>query len=181
MVSSKWASPSRKLWHWHKEPFPVRRRGPHSRCQANISQTLRDVLREYQPTVCAIEGLFFAQNLKTAIIMGEARGAAMAAIAGSGLDIYEIAPRKVKLAIVGYGAAQKTRRGQNGATALEPVEAARTRRCRRARARAGPRAGKFAKWINAAEKNLNLGFNPMKKNNSIIFDFGFPCRTFDCR
>jgi len=80
---------------------------PHSRCLAKISQTLRDVLREYQPTVCAIEGLFFAQNLKTAIIMGEARGAAMAVIAEAGLDIFEIAPRKVKLAIVGYGAAQK--------------------------------------------------------------------------
>jgi len=80
---------------------------PHSRCLAKISQTLREVLREFQPTVCAIEGLFFAQNLKTAIIMGEARGAAMAAIAEAGLDIYEIAPRKVKLAIVGYGAAQK--------------------------------------------------------------------------
>ena len=80
---------------------------PHSRCLAKISQTLREVLREYQPTVCAIEGLFFAQNLKTAIIMGEARGAAMEAIAEAGLDIYEIAPRKVKLAIVGYGAAQK--------------------------------------------------------------------------
>jgi crossover junction endodeoxyribonuclease RuvC len=80
---------------------------PHSRCLAKISQTLREVLREYEPTVCAIEGLFFAQNLKTAIIMGEARGAAMAAIAEAGLDIFEIAPRKVKLAIVGYGAAQK--------------------------------------------------------------------------
>jgi crossover junction endodeoxyribonuclease RuvC len=80
---------------------------PHSRCLAKISQALREVLREYQPTVCAIEGLFFAQNLKTAIIMGEARGAAMAAIAEAGLDVYEIAPRKVKLAIVGYGAAQK--------------------------------------------------------------------------
>jgi crossover junction endodeoxyribonuclease RuvC len=80
---------------------------PHSRCLAKISETLRDVLREFQPTVCAIEGLFFAQNLKTAIVMGEARGAAMAAIAEAGLDIFEIAPRKVKLAIVGYGAAQK--------------------------------------------------------------------------
>jgi crossover junction endodeoxyribonuclease RuvC len=81
---------------------------PHSRCLAKISRTLRDVLREYQPTVCVVEGLFFAQNLKTAIIMGEARGAAMAAIAEAGLDIFEIAPRKVKLAIVGYGAAQKS-------------------------------------------------------------------------
>jgi len=78
-----------------------------SRCLAKISQTLRDILREHQPTVCVVEGLFFAQNLKTAIIMGEARGAAMAVIAEAGLDIYEIATRKVKQAIVGYGAAQK--------------------------------------------------------------------------
>lgn len=80
---------------------------PRSRCLANISQTLRDLLRRFQPTVCAVEGLFFAQNLQTALLMGEARGAAIAAIAEAGLEIYEIAPRKVKQAIVGYGAAQK--------------------------------------------------------------------------
>jgi crossover junction endodeoxyribonuclease RuvC len=57
--------------------------------------------------VCAIEGLFYAQNLQTALIMGEARGAALAALAEAGLDIFEIAPRKVKQAMVGYGAAQK--------------------------------------------------------------------------
>jgi crossover junction endodeoxyribonuclease RuvC len=79
-----------------------------SRCLAKISETLRDVLKKHQPTVCVVEGLFFAQNIKTAIIMGEARGAAMAAIAESGIEIFEIAPRKVKQAIVGYGAAQKS-------------------------------------------------------------------------
>ena len=78
-----------------------------SRCLAEISRTLRNILDKHQPTVCVVEGLFFAQNLKTAIIMGEARGAAMATIAEAGLDIYEIATRKVKQAIVGYGAAQK--------------------------------------------------------------------------
>ena len=78
-----------------------------SRCLTFISQTLRTVLREHQPEVCVMEGLFFAQNLRTAIIMGEARGAAMAAVAETGINIFEIAPRKVKQAIVGYGAAQK--------------------------------------------------------------------------
>ncbi len=39
--------------------------------------------------------------------MGEARGAALATIAEAGLEIYELAPRKVKQAMVGYGAAQK--------------------------------------------------------------------------
>ena len=79
-----------------------------SRCLAKIFQTLREEIERHHPTVCVIEGLFFAQNLQTALIMGEARGAAMAAIAETGLDIFEIAPRKVKQAIVGYGAAQKS-------------------------------------------------------------------------
>jgi crossover junction endodeoxyribonuclease RuvC len=79
-----------------------------SRCLAKISETLRAEIRKHRPTVCVVEGLFFAQNLQTALIMGEARGAAMAAIAENGIEIYEIAPRKVKQAIVGYGAAQKS-------------------------------------------------------------------------
>jgi crossover junction endodeoxyribonuclease RuvC len=70
-------------------------------------QSLRSVLKEHQPTVCVMEGLFYAQNLQTALVMGEARGAALATIAEAGLEIYELAPRKVKQAIVGYGAAQK--------------------------------------------------------------------------
>lgn len=78
-----------------------------SRCLAKISETLRDVVRVHQPEICVVEGIFFVQNLKTAIVMGEARGAALAAVAGSGIDIFEIATRKVKQAIVGYGAAQK--------------------------------------------------------------------------
>lgn len=78
-----------------------------SRCLAHISVTLRDVIRAQQPEVCAIEGLFHAKNLQTALIMGEARGAALAVIAEAGLPIYELAPRKVKLAIVGFGGAQK--------------------------------------------------------------------------
>jgi crossover junction endodeoxyribonuclease RuvC len=78
-----------------------------SRCLVKIVQSLRDVLRQHRASVCVIEGLFYAQNLQTALIMGEARGAALAVIAESGLEIYELAPRKVKQAIVGYGAAQK--------------------------------------------------------------------------
>lgn len=80
----------------------------HSRCLLKIAETLREVVQEYKPTACAIEGLFFAHNLQTALIMGEARGAAMVAAAEGGLEIFEIAARKMKLAIVGYGAAQKS-------------------------------------------------------------------------
>jgi crossover junction endodeoxyribonuclease RuvC len=80
---------------------------PRSRCLALIAQTLRELVRVQRPTVGVIEGLFYAQNLQTALTMGEARGACLAAVAQAGLDIYELAPRRVKQAIVGYGAAQK--------------------------------------------------------------------------
>jgi crossover junction endodeoxyribonuclease RuvC len=79
----------------------------HSRCLVKISQTLREIVKQHRPTVCMVEGIFFAQNLQTAIIMGEARGASLVAAGEAGLEIYEIATRKVKQAIVGYGAAQK--------------------------------------------------------------------------
>src|ERR1043166_836412 len=52
-----------------------------SRCLLKIAQTLRDVLKRFRPEVCVVEGLFYAQNLQTALIMGEARGAALATIA----------------------------------------------------------------------------------------------------
>jgi crossover junction endodeoxyribonuclease RuvC len=78
-----------------------------SRCLGEIQRVLSEVLQRHPPALCACEGLFFAQNLQTALIMGEARGAAMATIARTGVEIHEIAPRKVKLAMVGYGAAQK--------------------------------------------------------------------------
>ena len=80
---------------------------PRSRCLVKIAQALREVVRAHRPGVCVVEGLFFAQNLQTAILMGEARGAAIMVAAEAGLEIYEIATRKVKQAIVGYGAAQK--------------------------------------------------------------------------
>ena len=78
-----------------------------SRCLGQIASTLAAVLVEHPAAVCAVEGLFHAQNLHTALIMGEARGAALSVVAGAGLPIYEIATRKVKLAVVGYGAADK--------------------------------------------------------------------------
>lgn len=78
-----------------------------TRCLARIAQTLREIIHDGQPTVCVIEGLFYAQNLQTALIMGEARGASLAIVAEASLEVYEIATRKVKQAIVGYGAAQK--------------------------------------------------------------------------
>jgi crossover junction endodeoxyribonuclease RuvC len=80
---------------------------PRSRCLAKIAEIIRAAVRLHRPAVCVVEGLFYAQNLQTALVMGEARGAALVAAAEAGLEIFEIAPRKVKQAIVGYGGAQK--------------------------------------------------------------------------
>jgi crossover junction endodeoxyribonuclease RuvC len=78
-----------------------------SRCLGEIAKILEAQVALHRPTVCVCEGLFFAQNLQTALIMGEARGAALGAVAQSGVPVFEIAPRRVKQAIVGFGGAQK--------------------------------------------------------------------------
>lgn len=94
-----------------------------SRCLAQIARELRQVIQKHQPEVCVIEGLFYAQNMQTALIMGEARGACLVAVAEAGLEVYEIAPRKVKQAVVGYGAAQKSAVGKMVQRALRLAEA----------------------------------------------------------
>lgn len=78
-----------------------------SRCLVQITRAIREQIEKLRPTACVVEGLFYAQNFQTALIMGEARGASLVAAAEAGLEIFEIAPRKVKQAVVGYGGAQK--------------------------------------------------------------------------
>jgi crossover junction endodeoxyribonuclease RuvC len=79
----------------------------HSGCLVAIREQLNDVIREHKPTVCAIEATIFVQSFKTAIVLGTARAACLIAAAEHGLAIYEYAPREVKQAAVGRGAAQK--------------------------------------------------------------------------
>lgn len=78
-----------------------------SGCLVAIREQLNDAIRQYAPTVCAIEATIFVQSLKTAIVLGAARGAVLIAAAEHGLPIYEYAPKEVKQAAVGRGAAQK--------------------------------------------------------------------------
>ncbi len=78
-----------------------------SGCLVAIREQLSDAIKQYAPTICAIESTIFVQSYKTAIVLGTARGAALIAAAEHGLAIYEYAPREVKQAAVGKGAAQK--------------------------------------------------------------------------
>lgn len=80
---------------------------PHSECLRNIYATITDLIEAHTPDCAAIEGAFFAKNPKTAMVLGQARGAAIAACAIMGLEISEHTPRKVKSAVVGTGTADK--------------------------------------------------------------------------
>lgn len=68
---------------------------------------LMEVIAEYQPEEASIEELYFQNNAKTAIFVGEARGVAVLACANSGLSIYEYTPMQIKTSVSGYGRACK--------------------------------------------------------------------------
>lgn len=76
-------------------------------CLAHLSREIGKWISRFKPDVAAIEGVFLNKNIKTALILGEARGAVIAACACSGLPVYEYAPRKIKQAVVGNGSAGK--------------------------------------------------------------------------
>lgn len=82
-----------------------KRSWPLSRCLAHLHQRIQELIEEQQPSVVAVEGVFFARNLKTAVTLGHARGVVIAACASAGLEVFEYAPRKVKVGMVGSGSA----------------------------------------------------------------------------
>lgn len=65
------------------------------------------IIAKYEPEEAAIEELFFNNNAKTVILVGEARGIAVLACANAGLEISEYTPLQIKQALVGYGRADK--------------------------------------------------------------------------
>ena len=66
-----------------------------------------DLLVKYKPDQLAVEGIFYGSNVKSMLVLGQARGAVMVAGAKFGLTIYEYPPASVKQAVVGYGKAGK--------------------------------------------------------------------------
>jgi crossover junction endodeoxyribonuclease RuvC len=72
-----------------------------------LHQNVADLIEEFRPDVLAIEKLFFARNVTTAIEVGQARGVVLLAAAQAGVAVAEYSPSEVKHAIVGYGKADK--------------------------------------------------------------------------
>ena len=72
-----------------------------------IYRELSKIIKKFKPDVAVIEELFFSQNVKTALSVGQARGVALLVATDGGLEIGEYTPLEVKLALTGYGRAQK--------------------------------------------------------------------------
>jgi crossover junction endodeoxyribonuclease RuvC len=72
-----------------------------------VYSMLMDVIAEFGPDVAAVEELYFNSNAKTAIRVGEARGAAILACANAGMPVHEYTPLQIKQALAGYGRADK--------------------------------------------------------------------------
>ena len=78
-----------------------------SGCLQNLYSAVTEVIGRTKPDAAAIEGVFFCKNIKTVLMLGEARGVVIAACAAHGVPVYEYAPRRVKQAVVGVGSAEK--------------------------------------------------------------------------
>jgi crossover junction endodeoxyribonuclease RuvC len=72
-----------------------------------IHRGLAALLREHRPDCVAIENLFHAVNVRSALKLGHARGVAMLAAVEAGVPVVEYTPAEIKRAVVGYGRAEK--------------------------------------------------------------------------
>ncbi|EKD86602.1 MAG: Holliday junction resolvase [uncultured bacterium] len=77
-----------------------------------ISLAIEKLIKEYRPDVLAIEELFFSGNAKTAFAVGQARGVILLAAGKSGMSVAIYTPLQVKMALTGYGRADKNQIGQ---------------------------------------------------------------------
>jgi crossover junction endodeoxyribonuclease RuvC len=72
-----------------------------------IHSGLLALLREHRPDCVAVENIFYARNVRSALKLGHARGVALLAASESGVPVVEYAPAEIKRAVVGYGRAEK--------------------------------------------------------------------------
>ncbi|MBC8213917.1 MAG: crossover junction endodeoxyribonuclease RuvC [Candidatus Marinimicrobia bacterium] len=72
-----------------------------------IFQDVKQIVKDYKPSVFSIEDVFYGKNVKSTLLLGQARGVAIVAGATAEIPIYEYSPRKVKQALTGNGNASK--------------------------------------------------------------------------
>ena len=72
-----------------------------------IHAGLKDLLQRHAPECVAVEDIFYAKNVRSALKLGHARGVALLAASEAGLPVVEYSPAEIKRAVVGYGRAEK--------------------------------------------------------------------------
>ncbi|WP_031499200.1 crossover junction endodeoxyribonuclease RuvC [Bryobacter aggregatus] len=72
-----------------------------------IAQGLRQVIAEYTPHEAVVEEVFVAKNSQSALKLAQVRGVAMVMARETPMDVHEYSPREIKMAVVGYGNAEK--------------------------------------------------------------------------
>jgi crossover junction endodeoxyribonuclease RuvC len=84
------------------------RKAKHAERLLQIGEFLTEVIKKWKPSTLAIEQLFFNQNATNALKVSEARGVILYAAAKASLNIFEYSPQAIKLAVTGYGKADKS-------------------------------------------------------------------------
>jgi crossover junction endodeoxyribonuclease RuvC len=77
-----------------------------------IHQALRRLLAEHRPDCVAVENVFYAKNVRSALKLGHARGVALLAAVEGGYPVFEYTPAEIKRTVVGYGRAEKPQVGE---------------------------------------------------------------------
>ncbi|MFA6995357.1 MAG: crossover junction endodeoxyribonuclease RuvC [Patescibacteria group bacterium] len=72
-----------------------------------LHQKLDKIIKKYKPDIAAIEQLFFNKNVRTALIVGQARGVVLLTLKQNKLSVFDVTPSQVKQAVVAYGQASK--------------------------------------------------------------------------
>ena len=72
-----------------------------------IALKVKEIISAYSPDEVVIESPFYAQNIKTAIALGQVRGAVLVAVASTGRPLFEYSALEIKKAVTGYGQAEK--------------------------------------------------------------------------
>jgi len=74
---------------------------------ASLHEGMTDLLALHRPDAAAVERLYFQRNVTTAMVVGEARGVLLLALAQAGIPVGEYTPGEIKQAITAYGSAKK--------------------------------------------------------------------------
>lgn len=72
-----------------------------------LQQALAEIMSQCSPDAAAVEKIFFAKSIQSALALGHARGVVLASLAARGMAIHEYSPLEVKQSVVGYGKASK--------------------------------------------------------------------------